>query len=132
MSSQPQIEYQFGDFVLNPAERQLLHKGQPVSLPPKVFDTLVLLVENSGRLVSKDDFLKEIWPETFVEEVVLAHTVSQLRKALQQYTDAKLIETVPKRGYRFIAEVTQMDRSVKRETAEAITERETEFSNESK
>lgn len=71
-----------------------------------MFDTLLLLVESQGRLVEKDEFLRRLWPDSFVEEVALAHCVSHLRNALGAGTDkSRLIETVPKRGYRFIADV---------------------------
>lgn len=104
MPSNHQVAYKFGGFLLNPAEKQLLRDGKPVPLPPKVFDTLLLLVESQGRLVEKDELLRRLWPDSFVEEVALAHCVSHLRKALGAGTDKfRLIETVPKRGYRFIA-----------------------------
>jgi DNA-binding winged helix-turn-helix (wHTH) protein/TolB-like protein/tetratricopeptide (TPR) repeat protein len=91
-------------------EKHVLFRGTPVPLPPKVFDTLVLLVQRRGSLVDKDELLKRLWPDTIVEEVALAHNVSLLRKALRSVADGEFIETVPKRGYRFIADV--------RETAE--------------
>lgn len=104
MASPPQIAYEFANFRLLPRDKQLLRDGKPVRLPPKVFDTLLLLVESEGRLIEKDEFLKRLWPDTFVEEVTLAHGISQLRKALRKGTsDPEFIETVAKRGYRFIA-----------------------------
>ena len=106
MSSRPQVAYKFGDFLLSPTDKQLLRVGKAVALPPKVFDTLLLLVESHARLVEKDDFLKRVWPDSFVEEVALAHCISHLRKALRDGTQGcKFIETVPKRGYRFVAAV---------------------------
>ena len=106
MPGPPQIAYQFGDFYVCPADKQLLRGGQAVPLAPKAFDTLVVLLESHGRLVEKDVFLKRVWPESFVEEVALAHGISQLRKALDDGASGrKFIETVPKRGYRFIAPV---------------------------
>jgi DNA-binding winged helix-turn-helix (wHTH) protein/tetratricopeptide (TPR) repeat protein len=106
MSSRPQVAYKFGDFLLNPADKQLLRDGKPVALPPKVFDALLLLVESQAHLVEKDDFLKRVWPDSFVEEVALAHCISHLRKALRDGTHGcTFIETVPKRGYRFVAAV---------------------------
>jgi TolB-like protein/DNA-binding winged helix-turn-helix (wHTH) protein/Flp pilus assembly protein TadD len=98
--------YEFGTFRLDPAERILLREGQPVALTPKVFDTLVLLVENAGRLVTKDEFMKQVWADAFVEEATLAQTVSQLRKALGH---SEIIETVPKKGYRFLGPVKLVD-----------------------
>src|SRR6266550_3217886 len=106
MSNNPQTAYEFGQFTLFPAEKQLLCEGKAVALAPKVFDTLVLLVENQGRLIQKEELLQALWPDSFVEEVALAHNISQLRKALKDTTEQpRFIETVPKRGYRFIAAV---------------------------
>jgi TolB-like protein/Tfp pilus assembly protein PilF len=101
------ISYQFGSFRLDAAERLLLRDGEPVALAPKVFDTLVALVENSGRLVDKNELMSRLWPDTFVEESTLARNVSDLRKALEESSgERKYIETVPKSGYRFVANVT--------------------------
>ncbi len=101
MSSVP-VAYNFGCFCLRPSEKQLLREGQPVPLEPKVYDTLLLLLESHGRLVEKNEFLSRLWPASFVEEVSLAHAISQLRKALRHGPDAaSYIETIPKRGYRF-------------------------------
>ena len=94
--------YEFGPFRLEPAERRLLREGQDVSLPPKAFDVLVVLVSRADHLVSKEDLLKEVWPDTFVEEASLSYTVSVLRKALQAGADpVRYIDTVQKLGYRF-------------------------------
>jgi DNA-binding winged helix-turn-helix (wHTH) protein/Flp pilus assembly protein TadD len=105
MSSIP-VAYKFGCFCLHPSEKQLLREGKPVPLAPKVYDTLLLLLESQGRLLEKSELLNRLWPGTFVEEVGLAHAISQLRKALREGTDgASFIETVPKRGYRFVVPV---------------------------
>ena len=94
--------YKFGSFALLPADKQLLRDGAPVALAPKVFETLLVLVESQGRLLKKAEFLKRVWPDSFVEEVALAHAISQLRKALRTPgEDSDPIETVPKHGYRF-------------------------------
>jgi DNA-binding winged helix-turn-helix (wHTH) protein len=91
--------YLFGDFRLDVAERRLTRDGENVPLRPKVFDTLVELVRNAGRLVDKAALFQAVWPETVVEEGNLAHNVSILRKALGEgKTDQEYIETVPKRG----------------------------------
>jgi len=96
------VAYKFGCFCLQPSEKQLLREGKPVPLEPKVYDALLLLLESRGRLVEKAEFLSRLWPGSFVEEVGLAHAISQLRKALRYGTDGtSFIETVPKRGYRF-------------------------------
>ena len=101
MSSLP-VAYKFGCFCLRPAEKQLLREGMSVPLAPKVYDTLLLLLQSQGRLVEKNEFLNRLWPDSFVQEVGLAHAISQLRKALRDGTDgSSFIETVPKRGYRF-------------------------------
>jgi TolB-like protein/DNA-binding winged helix-turn-helix (wHTH) protein/Tfp pilus assembly protein PilF len=106
MASDPQVIYEFGDFTLLPGEKRLLCAGKAVPLAPKVFDTLVLLVENQGRLIQKEQLFKTLWPDTVVEEVALAHNISQLRKALgDPVVKPGFIETVPKRGYRFIGAV---------------------------
>jgi DNA-binding winged helix-turn-helix (wHTH) protein/TolB-like protein len=96
----------FGAFVLEPGERRLTRDGEVVALPPKVFDTLVVLVEAGGHLVDKEVLMARVWPDTFVEEVNLARNVSMLRKALGDTQEAQaVIETVPKRGYRFVARI---------------------------
>jgi DNA-binding winged helix-turn-helix (wHTH) protein len=95
-------QYEFGDWRLNPAERLLVRQGEQIALTPKVFDTLALLVENAGSLVSKEDFMERLWPEAFVEDAVLTQNISQLRKVLG---DPSAIETVPKKGYRFLKPV---------------------------
>lgn len=101
--------YEFGPFRLDRRERLLLYQGRPVQLTPKVFDTLLTLVENSSRLVEKDELMKAVWPDSFVAESSLTFNVSMLRKALGQLDgEQPYIETVPKRGYRFIADVTKV------------------------
>src|SRR5215467_6538009 len=103
--------YEFGPFRLDPVERLLLRDKQPVSLPPKTFDTLLLLVENSGHLLTKDELLNRLWPGTFVEEANLAQNISAARRALDGANDgAHYIETVPKGGYRFVAQTRRISR----------------------
>jgi DNA-binding winged helix-turn-helix (wHTH) protein/pimeloyl-ACP methyl ester carboxylesterase len=98
--------YRFGPFCLDIRERRLSRSGKAIPLRGKVFDTLSVLVENSGRLLSKQELLDAVWPETAVEENNLNHNVSVLRKALgEKVTGQKYIETVPKVGYRFAAPV---------------------------
>src|SRR5678815_5715100 len=100
--------YDFGRFRLKPAERVLLREGEPVPLTPKVFDILITLVENRGQVVGKDDLMKKVWPTTFVEEGNLTQNVSLLRKALGESAGgAQFIETVPRRGYRFVAQINE-------------------------
>ena len=106
MNSQSHQRYEFGPFQVDIAEHSLLRDGKPVSLTPKVFDLLRVLVQNNGRLVEKDELLKEVWPDSFVEEGNLNRNVSILRKVLgEDATGKPYIETVPKRGYRFVANV---------------------------
>src|SRR5215471_19632959 len=98
--------YEFGPFRLDPAERSLLRDGKAVPLTPKAFELLVLLVENRGHLLKKNELIERVWPNTFVEEANLAQNVSALRKALDDKNGgAQYIETVPKGGYRFAAAV---------------------------
>ncbi len=94
--------YQFGEFTVDAGERLISRAGEPVPLTHKAFDLLVVLLERRGRLVDKDEIFKLVWPGTFVEESNLTYNISMLRKALG---DADFIETVPKRGYRFVGQV---------------------------
>src|SRR5262245_48067843 len=101
--------YEFGPFRVDSAERVLLRDGEVVPLPPKAFDTLVLLIRNSGRALDKNVLMKELWPDTFVEETNLAQHISLLRKALgESPTEPQYIETIPRRGYRFLAKVGEI------------------------
>ena len=98
--------YEFNEFRLDAAERRLLRRGSTIPLAPKVFDTLLVLVENPGRLMTKNELMQRLWPDTFVEEVSLAQNISQLRKALGEAVgDVQIIETVAKQGYRFAAPI---------------------------
>jgi TolB-like protein/DNA-binding winged helix-turn-helix (wHTH) protein/Tfp pilus assembly protein PilF len=98
--------FQFGPFRLDPSDRLLFKNGDMLPLPPKAIDTLLALVANHGRVVEKDELLRTVWPDTFVEEGGLARNISVLRKALGGEETA-YIETIPKRGYRFVAEVRE-------------------------
>jgi DNA-binding winged helix-turn-helix (wHTH) protein/TolB-like protein/lipoprotein NlpI len=101
--------YVFGPFRLELAERRLLRDGDPVILTPRVFDLLALLVENHGHLMEKDKLLKALWPDSFVEEANLNVNMSTLRRALgESPTESQFIETVPRRGYRFVASVSEV------------------------
>lgn len=98
---------QFGPFFIDVRERVLRRDGEPVPLTPKAFDLLAAFIERAGRLISKEELLQKVWPDTFVEESNLAYNVFALRKALGDTAeDGHYIETVPKRGYRFTATVT--------------------------
>jgi DNA-binding winged helix-turn-helix (wHTH) protein len=99
--------YEFGSFKLEIREQRLLKEGGAVSLAPKEFETLRLLVERHGRLVTKQELLDRVWAGTFVGDDTIAQRISCLRKALGGDADStKYIETVPKRGYRFVATVS--------------------------
>jgi len=98
--------YEFGPFRLIPDEGLLLRHDRPVPLTPKALETLVVLVQNSGHLVEKDELLGKVWPDSFVEEATVAQNVFTLRKVLGDTPDGhQYIETVPRRGYRFVAAV---------------------------
>jgi Tol biopolymer transport system component/DNA-binding winged helix-turn-helix (wHTH) protein len=100
--------YSFGAFRLYVAERELFRGDEPVTLSLKTFDTLLLLLRRHGHVVDRDELMKSLWPDTFVEEDNLVQQVSHLRKALGVRPDGQLyIETVPRRGYRFAAPVTE-------------------------
>jgi TolB-like protein len=100
------LYYEFGPYQLNVNTRQLKRSGETISLNPKAADILVLLITRAGQLVEKDELLKEIWPDTFVEEANLSQNIFYLRKALgDERAGPKYIETVTRRGYRFIATV---------------------------
>lgn len=110
MSSQKKHLYEFGEFRLDTAERLLLREGKPVVLSPKLFDTLVMLVQNSGHLLDRDRLMKELWPDAFVEDVNLSVNISALRKMLGEGENGEsFIETVPKRGYRFTGKVSELE-----------------------
>jgi TolB-like protein/DNA-binding winged helix-turn-helix (wHTH) protein/Tfp pilus assembly protein PilF len=98
--------YEFGPFHIDTVERLLYRGEEVIPLTPKAIDTLLVLIASGGRVVDKDELLKAVWPDTFVEEGALARNVSALRKALGSDTDdSQFIATVPKRGYRFVATV---------------------------
>src|SRR6266545_3767286 len=109
MSACPQRLYEFGPYRLDIAEQRLLRNGAPVPLTPKAFEMLVALVERSGHLVEKDELMKAVWSDAFVEESNLTNNVYELRKILGQGENGRsYIETVPKRGYRFAAPVQEL------------------------
>ena len=102
----PARSYRFGPFHLDVRERRLSRGGTVIPLRIKVFELLRLLVENAGRLVTKEELLDAVWPGTAVEENNLTHTISVLRKALgENATGQHYVETVPRVGYRFVAPI---------------------------
>jgi TolB-like protein/DNA-binding winged helix-turn-helix (wHTH) protein/Flp pilus assembly protein TadD len=114
--------YDFGLFRIDPDERILLRDGKPVPLTPKAFETLLALVENSGHVVKKDDLMKRVWPDTFVEEVNLAQNVSAVRRVLDSNGE-HYIETVSKIGYRLVVKARVVtEGEVSEQTAEPLGE----------
>jgi TolB-like protein/Tfp pilus assembly protein PilF len=111
--------FHFGPFQLDPTERLLLHGGERVCLAPKLFETLLLLVQNAGRLVEKEVLIRAVWKDTFVEEGSLTHSVSILRKVLGKSSNGnRYIDTVPRHGYRFVAPVEAI-KGIPKRTAHA-------------
>jgi DNA-binding winged helix-turn-helix (wHTH) protein/TolB-like protein/thioredoxin-like negative regulator of GroEL len=109
MSKRDNHLYEFGPFRLDPAQHMLLREKENVRLWPKVFDLLLFLVQRRGELVKKEEIIKHLWPDTIVEEGNLTNYISIIRKELGDTgKDPKYIETVPKHGYRFVAEVNVM------------------------
>lgn len=97
--------FEFDQFSLDAKNRQLSFAGATVAVPPKTLDALILLVENAGSLVRKEQIHNVLWPGTFVEDVTLARVISDLRRVLAQHSGVQYIETVSKHGYRFVAPV---------------------------
>src|SRR5271165_2166027 len=109
MFKQPRYLFEFGRFRLDPTERSLFQDGAAVPLSPRLFDTLMALVENRGHVVEKNDLMQKVWNDVAVEENNLTQSISALRKILGDNLDApKFIETIPKRGYRFVAPVKEV------------------------
>jgi DNA-binding winged helix-turn-helix (wHTH) protein/TolB-like protein/Tfp pilus assembly protein PilF len=104
----PLVLYEFGPFRLCLNDRLLYSGDRLVPLTPKLIETLVVLVENNGRVVTKDALMASLWPDSFVEESSLTQNISLLRKALAETDPGQYIETIPKRGYRFVADVRQV------------------------
>src|SRR3954470_14733333 len=101
MQDAPQRFFDFGVFRVDVAERRLLREGRSVAITSKAFDLLVTLLENAGRTLSKDELIRIVWADTFVEEGNLNHHISILRKALgDDRKNQQLIKTLPKHGYR--------------------------------
>ena len=112
MVLEPKGLYEFADFRLDPAQHLLLRHGKPVPLTPKAFELLVVLVQSGGRLLTKDDLMKTVWPDSFVEEANLTVNISSLRRALGDPIEGQaMIETVPKLGYRFVTPVKKLAES---------------------
>jgi TolB-like protein/DNA-binding winged helix-turn-helix (wHTH) protein/Tfp pilus assembly protein PilF len=100
-----QYLYEFGPFQINTRERMLLRDGKRIPLKPKVYETLIALITNSGRVLEKEELIKQVWPDTFVEENNLTGNIFALRRAFAEHD---YIETIPRRGYRFTAAVNRI------------------------
>jgi adenylate cyclase len=101
--------YEFGGFRLEQAQQRLLYRGEPVVLKPKILDLLLFLIQSRGQLIAKDELMRGIWPDTIVEENNITVSMSILRKTLgENRSKPQFIETVPRRGYRFVAEVIEL------------------------
>src|SRR6476619_4816330 len=108
MSTSTKAFYELGPFRIDMERYLLLRDGEPISLSPKVFETLLFLVQNRGRIGKKDEIISNVWPDTFVEESNLAQNVFLLRKALgEEKNEHRYIVTIPGVGYRFVAAVTE-------------------------
>jgi len=106
MSDDAHVIYEFSGRRLDPARRQLSHGGKPVPIFPRAFDALLLLVERRGTLLEKDFLLQALWPDVVVDENSLAKVISEVRRTLgEDPRDSGSIVTVPRRGYRFVAQV---------------------------
>lgn len=109
MGQEPKLVYEFGPFRLDTSERLLLCDSETLPLTPKAFETLLVLVENSGHVLEKGELMEKIWPDTFVEEATLAQNIFKLRRVLRETPDGQqYIETIPRRGYRFIMPVREV------------------------
>src|ERR1044072_7684056 len=106
MSQQGNRYYEFGEFRLDAHKRVLLKNNEPIHLTHKIFEVLLVLIENSGRVLEKEELMQRVWEGTIVEEANLKNSISTLRKALGEERGAShYIQTLPKRGYKFIAPV---------------------------
>jgi DNA-binding winged helix-turn-helix (wHTH) protein/TolB-like protein/Tfp pilus assembly protein PilF len=108
MPSQRSHCYEFGSFRLDPDERLLVRHEKPIALPPKAFETLLILVQNSGHVLKRDELIRKLWPDTFVEENNLTQNIALLRRALGGSNGNSCIETVPRLGYRFVMPVREV------------------------
>ena len=124
--------YRFDDFIVNPKKRSLLRDNQPVSLNPKAFDLLIVLLENYGEIITKEELLNRVWHEQFVEEGNLTVHISSIRKALGETKNGRrLVVTVPGRGYQFVGDVFQTNNAliIEEHTISKITIEQAEVEN---
>src|SRR6478752_5785941 len=110
MDQQTQPFYEFLGFQLDVGQRVLIRDGNLIALTPKAFDVLLFLIQNRGRVLEKDELMRAIWPESFVEEGNLSQNIFVLRKILDDHQNGdSVIQTIPRRGYKFVASVKQLD-----------------------
>src|SRR5215207_3952108 len=118
MSEQIKHFYEFGPFRIDPLKRRLLRDGEPMRLTPKAFDLLLVLVEESGRTIEKNELLEKVWPGTAVEENNLNQNITALRKSLgDSRQESQYIATIPGVGYRFVADVKNAELTQSRKEA---------------
>ena len=109
MSAEEKHFYRFGPFSIDPVKRRLLREGEPLPLTPKAFDTLVALIEESGKTIEKDDLMRKVWPDAVVEENNLNQNITALRKSLgDSRQESRYIATIPGIGYRFVGDVSRL------------------------
>src|SRR5947199_4453218 len=108
MSRQAKHFYEFGAFRLDATQRLLLREGTVVPLTLKAFDLLLTLVQSDGQVLTKEELMHKVWPDSFVEEANLSHHIHKLREALGEKAGDKYIETLTRRGYRFVAKVNEV------------------------
>jgi DNA-binding winged helix-turn-helix (wHTH) protein/TolB-like protein/Tfp pilus assembly protein PilF len=114
--------YGFGDFRLDTNRRRLFHDEETILLSPKALETLIVLVRNAGKVLHRDELMEALWPDAVVEDANLTVAISQLRKALGQQRDPdEFIQTIPRVGYRFVAEVRAIDLTSESEHTEALS-----------
>src|SRR6266849_7572085 len=131
MSKETNHFYEFGPFRVDPGRQLLLRGGEPVPLTSKAFETLLVLIQHCEQMVSKDELMKQLWPDTFVEESNLTQHISMLRKALgESPQDHRYIVTMPGRGYRFAQKAREVSDNgglvVQSHTVQTLTVEETE------
>ncbi len=115
---EPHRAYEFGPFVLDTVQHSLLKQGSPIDITPKTYDTLLVLLHNHGRMLSKEELMQAVWPDSFVEESNLTQQVFMIRRALgESATEARYIVTVPGRGYRFSGDVRVVEENPERKRA---------------
>jgi WD40 repeat protein/DNA-binding winged helix-turn-helix (wHTH) protein len=119
MNQKIHLFYECSGFLLDVAQRVLTRDGKSIALTPKAFDVLLFLVQNRGCVLKKDELMKALWPDSFVEEGNLAHNIFVLRKVLgDDQNGNSFIQTIPRRGYRFVAAVKELDASLPRSNPE--------------